>query len=109
MSVFIGLPLGIVFDIFRTVRLLFPHKAVLVALEDIFCLFIFGVLQLIFAVSFAGGEFRIIHVFGAFWGFVLYLCTFGSVFVPFFRKVYTFFSKSDKVDEKACFFFSNML
>lgn len=85
VSCIAGVLLGVVYDIFRTFRIVFPHNRLLVALEDI----LFSVIYIIFIVSFvsvsARGEFRVFYIFGNILGFILYLYTAGRIVIQIIR------------------------
>ncbi|MDR0918674.1 MAG: hypothetical protein LBM93_05420 [Oscillospiraceae bacterium] len=96
-SCLVGLPLGIFFDIFRTVRIVIPHKdklgIIATAIEDIIFLFVCSVIMLCFMSIFVKGQFRFIYCFGAIWGFLIYYCSIGEIVTGLFRKIVLFFTK----------------
>lgn len=83
----LGLPAGIFFDLLRAVRAVFPHHGIAVALEDIVFCCLCAMLLLCYTFAFARGEFRLFYVWGFCIGFVLYICTAGSLFLKCFRKI----------------------
>lgn len=89
-AVLLGVPLGLCFDILRTVRLLVPHGKIAVMLEDVVFLLLWGVALMCFAVVLARGEMRGFYVLGSALGFLVYRCTLGACVVPVLRRVLEF-------------------
>lgn len=85
-SCIMGVPVGIVFDVFRVLRVIFPQNKLSVALEDIAFLLVYAVMLMTFAMLFARGEVRFYFVIGNFLGFVLYFFTVGNLLVGIIRK-----------------------
>ena len=77
-SVLLGIPAGILFDLWRILRRLRPHPAWLVAIEDTLWVISAGMLLLCYADTFAKGVFRGYFALGCGIGFVLYACTAGK-------------------------------
>ena len=74
-----GLPLGILLDGFRFLRMLWPHRGIAVFLEDM-CFSATAMLLLqCYATMFARGELRLYYALGALLGLILYLMTIGAV------------------------------
>ena len=86
-AVLLGIPLGICFDILRTLRLLIPHGTLATALEDIGFLLLSAGALLCFSVVLARGEVRGYYAMGAILGFLLYHCTLGSLMVSALRRI----------------------
>lgn len=78
-SVLLGFPAGILFDITRLCRKIFPHKLFSVAIEDILFLLCSSVMLLCYASAFGRGEFRFYYSIGCLCGFVFYYCTLGKI------------------------------
>ena len=57
-AVLLGIPLGVVFDVLRTLRLLLPHGKLAAALEDVAFLLLWAGALLCFSTVLARGEFR---------------------------------------------------
>lgn len=102
-SVLLGIPSGILFDLFRFLRRLIPHHWSVTMLEDIFFLIVTSFLLLCYVSGFARGEFRMHYVIGCLCGFVLHECTLGRFFfslwdgfVRICRKIIIIFVKPDK-------------
>lgn len=89
ISCLFGAVIGVVYDIFRTLRLIVPHNSFLVAAEDILFLALYGVFIAAFSAAAARGELRFYFVIGNLIGFVLYLVTVGSVVIRTLRKLFT--------------------
>lgn len=88
LSCLFGAALGVVWDIFRTARLLLPHNGLLVALEDIAFLLFYGIFLTAFTSAAARGELRVYYFIGNFTGFALYLVTIGSIVTNTMKKVF---------------------
>jgi spore cortex biosynthesis protein YabQ len=87
LSCLLGIPVGILFDIFRTFRIVFPHGKILVAIEDILFFFIYSVSLMSFTVVMARSEFRVYFCIGNFIGFVIYYFTVGNIVVNVIKTV----------------------
>lgn len=87
LSCLLGIPIGIAFDCFRALRLLIPHNRVLVALEDMLFLGLYGVFLMCFVMSMSRGELRWFYPVGNGLGFVVYHCTAGVVVVGVLRRL----------------------
>ncbi len=82
----LGVALGVVYDAFRFIRLLFGNKAVSFAVDFIFCIisaFSFFILLL----GFNNGSVRALYFTSAFFGFFLYVFTVMSIHCQKQRKV----------------------
>ena len=79
-SVLLGIGLGIVFDIFRVIRIIFPpsRKKLPTALSDFLYSIIFGLAVFIFSASAGRGDVRSFYVVGALLGTILYIFTAGN-------------------------------
>ncbi len=89
LSCLFGAVFGVIYDIFRTARLLLPHNGLLVAAEDIVFLMIYAVFLTSFATAAARGELRFYYIIGNVSGFVLYIFTLGSIVIRTMEKVFT--------------------
>ena len=100
-AVLLGIPLGMGFDVLRTLRLLLPHGKLATALEDVSFLLVWAAALLCFSTVLARGEFRGYYWMGSALGFLLYRCT-GVVRIctPLNRK----FGHFAKLFRKASFF-----
>ncbi len=78
LSCLSGIPVGILFDIFRAIRVIFPHGRVLVAIEDILFFILYSIFLMCFTVSAARSEFRFYFLIGNLIGFTLYFFTLGN-------------------------------
>ena len=72
LSCAFGIPIGILFDIFRVIRMFFPHGKILVAAEDILFFIFYGIFLMCFTITAARSEFRFYFCAGNFLGFILY-------------------------------------
>jgi spore cortex biosynthesis protein YabQ len=87
MSCILGTALGLFYDIFRSMRLLFRHPPALTAAEDIsFCL-LWGISLTAFASAIALGRLRGFMFIGSILGFVLYIVSMGRIVTGFMKKL----------------------
>lgn len=89
LSVPLGAALGVVYDCFRVLRVLFPPaaKPKAVFAEDVIFWLIYGFCVFCCGAVFARGQVRFFIVFGSLLGFVLYLLTVGSVVIGIIRGI----------------------
>lgn len=87
VSCLFGVPIGIVFDIFRVLRMIFRHGRVAVVIEDILFFMLYGVFLMCFTITAARSEFRFYYCFGNLLGFILYFVTIGHFITGFLRKI----------------------
>ena len=79
LSILVGALLGVVYEIFRVIRITLPHNDIAVFFEDLLFSFIWGFSMLIFVIELGRGELRLFFVIGNIIGFVLYFLTVGNV------------------------------
>ena len=94
MSCIMGAVFGVLYDVFRIIRMVFAHNGILTAIEDILFLGIYGISLIAFASAAARGELRFYYVLGNFIGFALYFLTLGSIVNSVVRKLLTALKKS---------------
>ncbi|MDO4155604.1 MAG: spore cortex biosynthesis protein YabQ [Oscillospiraceae bacterium] len=82
----LGLPIGLFFDIFRILRVLFPHHLVVTILEDILFCFGYAVVLAAFTVTACRGEFRLFYAVGMLLGSLLWRLLFGNPFLKIIRR-----------------------
>lgn len=87
LSCLCGAAIGVLFDVFRTLRTVLPHNGALVALEDVIFLIGWTIILVAFTSAAARGEFRFYYVIGSVIGFTLYLVTVGSVVICTIKKL----------------------
>lgn len=87
VSCLFGVPIGIVFDMFRVLRMIFRHGRIAVIIEDILFFALYGVFIMCFTITAARSEFRFFYCFGNLLGFILYFVTIGRFVVSFLRKI----------------------
>lgn len=87
LSCLFGALLGVVYDIFRTARVLVPHRGWMVFAEDAVFLGFYGIFLSAFASAASRGELRFYFVIGNTAGFILYLATVGSVVIGAMKKL----------------------
>lgn len=86
-SCLLGGALGILFDGFRALRLIVPHKGWATALEDMVFLLIWAGSIVCFTSVLAKGDLRIYYILGSMLGFALYHCTLGNPVVQILRRI----------------------
>lgn len=91
ISCVFGAALGVCYDVLRAARLIFPHNSWVILFEDILFLGGYAVFITAFASAAARGELRFYFVIGNILGFILYLCTVGSIVIKTMRKLYSLF------------------
>lgn len=116
LSTVLGALMGVVYDCFRTFRILFPpaSKQAAVAVQDvIFCL-ICGFCIFCYSSAVCGGSLRFFMILGSALGFTLYILTLGnavtgvlrraaSAFYRALRKVYSYlFEPLVNIIKKMC-------
>ena len=83
----LGIPAGILFDLNRLFRRIFPHHHRLtVAIEDTLWMLSVATLLLCYASGFAKGVFRVYYAVGCLLGFILYECTLGRPAVTYYTR-----------------------
>lgn len=87
VSCLFGIPIGIVFDIFRVFRMTVRHGKIAVMIEDILFFALYGVFIMCFTITAARSEFRFYYCFGNLLGFVLYFVTLGNAVTKILRKI----------------------
>ena len=86
-SCLLGAALGLFYDVFRTLRMLFRHNTVLIAIEDIVFFAAYAIALTAFASAAARGEMRFYYVIGSVSGFILYLLTLGQLISAVIKKL----------------------
>ena len=94
LSCAFGIPIGIVFDIFRVIRMIIHHNKIAAALEDILFFCLYGVFLMCFTISMARSEFRFYYCAGNLIGFILYYVTAGTVVTGILRKIIGFIKRA---------------
>ena len=87
MSCLLGVPLGMLFDLFRTLRALLPHHPVIVFLEDTFFALCFCVSLQLYASAFGQDALRWYYALGALLGLALWLLTLGALWMRLLRGI----------------------
>lgn len=90
LSVVLGGALGVVYDLFRTLRIIFPPaaKSGAVLVQDIIFCIICGFSVFCFSTLAVRGQVRFFIFFGSAIGFVLYILTIGNVITGVLRLVF---------------------
>lgn len=92
-SVAVGCGLGPLYDVFRALRLLIPHRRVFVAIEDIFFLSTWALVLITFSLEWGRGEVRGFYFIGNLLGFTLYFFTLGHLILGILRRILGFIGK----------------
>ena len=100
MSFVFGLPLGIVYDVFRGIRMTFPHGKIAVLIEDLLFFFIYGVFMMTFTVTAAGSQFRFFYPVCNALGFIVYYVTLGNLVNKLLRRIISGVGKGVKATVK---------
>jgi spore cortex biosynthesis protein YabQ len=87
ISCLFGIPIGIFYDIFRVIRIIFPHNSISTAAEDILFFIFYSVFIMSFTFSAARSEFRMYYIFGNAAGFTLYYFSIGKLTSGFFIRI----------------------
>ncbi len=98
-SCLMGIPCGMVTDLFRLLRRILPHGKIAVAIEDLFCAAVSAILLAGYMTAFAGGDFRIYYLLGAMIGFVLYECAVSSAFNILYKSIRQICEKFQKTEK----------
>lgn len=86
-AVLLGCGMELLFDIFRAVRLIIPHKAAAAAIEDIVFIVLWAGCIICFTTAFAKGDFRVFYIAGSILGFVLWRLLLGNPFVRLLSRI----------------------
>lgn len=88
-SVILGAGIGVFYDVFRTIRIVFPFaaKSKAVFAEDIVFMVVSGAAVFIYAAVLCRGQVRFFCVIGTLLGFMLYIATVGSLVVGILRSI----------------------
>lgn len=87
-SIILGAILGIVYELFRTVRSLFGGGTVTVFIQDVLFWIISAFITYTFFLIFTNGTVRIFVIIGMLIGFYIYLKTFGRIIAFLFRQIF---------------------
>lgn len=95
LSVILGMGIGVFYDVFRTLRIVFPPAAKknAVFVEDIVFMVVSGAAVFLYAAVLCRGQVRFFCVVGTLLGFALYIATVGSIIVGIFRSAAGFFAR----------------
>lgn len=85
LSILWGGALGVLWDIFRILRLGFGKNKIIVIIEDIVYAILFAVFTLLFFYFFTSGYFRFFVIIGELLGFLLYYMTIGKIVYIVFK------------------------
>ncbi len=97
LSCLMGAFMGVLYDIFRILRIAVSHSRIAVFLEDILFCFIFSLSLMMLASVCARGELRLFFAVGSLLGFILYLLTIGRLVVASAGKFISFFRNTARI------------
>lgn len=86
-SILIGTALGLLYDIFRIVRIALPSPKLLVAAQDILYFLLASGITCLFTLNINEGEVRSFVLVGELLGWIFYFFTIGTVVMAVSRKV----------------------
>lgn len=91
LAVLLGAALGVLYDCFRVLRIVFPPaaRAGAAAAEDIIFWLLYGFCVFCYAAVLGRGQVRFFMVFGSLMGFVLYILTIGNLITGIIRSIVT--------------------
>lgn len=89
LSVVLGAVMGVVYDIFRIFRILFPPaaKSKPIAVQDVLFWLIYGFGIFCYSSAVCGGNLRFFMFFGSLLGFTLYIVTIGNLITGTLRQI----------------------
>lgn len=89
LSVILGIGLGILYDCFRVVRIIFPpaKKKGAVCLTDIIFWLCYGFSIFLYSVVMARGQVRFFYFLGSIVGFILYIVSVGNLITGIIRAI----------------------
>ncbi len=86
-SIAYGVALGVFYDLFRVLRLIFIPSSVSVFIQDVLFWIISGIVTFMYMFSFNDGMIRFYMLCGVFLGWILYYFTLGGWIYAFLKKV----------------------
>lgn len=88
LSVVLGAVMGIVYDVFRVFRILFPPaaKSKPLFVQDVLFWLIYGFCMFCYSTAVCGGSLRFFMFLGSLTGFALYILTIGNLITGILRK-----------------------
>ncbi|MBR6385774.1 MAG: spore cortex biosynthesis protein YabQ [Ruminococcus sp.] len=93
LSCLAGAVIGVFYDIFRVIRIIFPHNDILILIEDIIFLVGYVIFFMAFSSVSVRGEMRGYYILGNIIGFVIYFFTVGSAVTGAVRKLFLLLKK----------------
>ena len=95
LSIVMGAALGVVYDFFRVLRIIFPFvsKKAILCISDIIFMLICGTSVFVFDLMFCRGQLRFFCLVGASLGFILYILSLGNAVTGCLKTIVKFISK----------------
>lgn len=92
-SFVLGIIYAVIYDLFRTARIIKPHKNLTVFFEDVIFFSVISVATFIFLLSITNGEIRAYILFGIIFGFILFNRSASKYFIKGVKAVFKLISK----------------
>ena len=89
----LGIIMGIIYDVFRIIRLLVSWKDWQVFIQDIVYFFIVGISTFLFALAYNKGDVRAYLIVGEIIGWIIYYITIGEIVYRFSEAIAKFIKK----------------
>lgn len=89
-SCLLGIGLGLLYDVFRIIRIAVKTNSIIIFIEDIIYFIIVAVITFIFMIIQTEGQMRVFILFGELIGAILYYFTFGFVIIRVANKIIKF-------------------
>ncbi len=89
----LGIIMGIIYDVFRIIRLLINWKDWQIFIQDIVYFFIVGVFTFLFTLAYNKGDVRAYLIAGEIIGWILYYITIGEIVYHFSEAIARFIKK----------------
>lgn len=100
-SLLFGAAIGVFYDVFRIVRLIFNNTKKVTLISDILFFSVIGITSSIFSIPFNSVGVRMFVIVGELIGFLVYRFTFGEISIKFYSLIIKlfkkFFTKSTKI------------
>ncbi len=86
-SLILGLMLGIIYDVFRIVRMIINSKNIAVFIQDVLYFIISGIITFIFVLGVNSGDSRFYILAGEGIGWIIYHITLGDIIYKYSSKI----------------------
>lgn len=86
----LGAALGVVYDMFRVLRIILKHNNIAVFIEDVLFTVFYGLCIFVYITELSRGYIRFFIILGSLLGFTLYILTVGMFVVTIMKKIIKF-------------------